>query len=1440
MRHTCRSRKFTAHASARLPKAAGEAARGARRKPRPRRRLHLETLESRQLLTVMVADFGLSHDTGPSATDGRTTDPTLQGRVRPALSDSPTLSQILVQFDHDGDGQAEATVSTGDGDRFTYTPRNLTLGLQSIAARALQWDADSRGYLTGAWSVASFHLEAAAAGELIELRLEEPDALGGPGGVASGLLLAGRLVGSVEQVANQEVQLDLRGDPQVDATTVTDAEGNFAYRLLTPGTGAITVRARATRYEPRSSSLVTGDWVELSADLRSMLEPKIEQLQPAAGVRDDQGHWTSDSAAVRGRLLSVVPGRDAFIQWDYNDDGQPDADSSVDADGQFLHRAPSISPGTVTLAARGMVWDDRLAVFTPGPWTSLQFALAATPELELLAPVLTLRNDTGSSANDLQTTDPTVAGTLGHGTGSQGTGGQGTGGQGTAGAFLTVELDFDGDGQLDDTTTSDAEGHFQFWPIVYEPGEVTVRARTRQWDASRQEGRLGPWSSLTFTLLPLQSAPPRVDRLELASDSGDSQHDNVTANGLLRGSVADAPQGTRVVVQFDHDSDQVVDGQVLVGHDGSFYYEPPSLDAGPQTIQARAVGWDPFQQTDIAGPWNELSFVIESQPSVPAIIDQLRVVSGDEAYSTAARTGVSKSGFGDSTTSVIQGQIINENSLADVVVELDVDNDGVPDQFAVTDALGRFQIQPLGLEAGIRQLRMRTREISGDRGQWTYGGWVSLSYENASSERTAVEVAWLGLARDTGAVDDDGWTWDSSIRGRLEQVDGLDADRNGTLTVQLDVDADGVVDATVTPDSQGWFTYEPSAWQPGPKTIQARTRFAPRLQADAPQPPVHSSWASLQFVLESPPLSATSIERIELAHDTGLSAEDGSTDDPTLQGQVRGTELATSIGFDLNGDGQVDAWTDTDSDGRFTFRPDGLDPGLVTLRAKVAWPDEAGGAGDFPSDSWDLAGGVDSTWYTLTFVYSSAPDSAPAQALVAGRNRHAAALIEARRQWDDTRQAGELAHNAARQEALAAHDERLEDAVSDRQRAIATAELAYRSARQASEAAYVQAVAEAGRKLLDATSASPGEGAEELAELDARSFSWPAAPQTALATPLGDVDSPWQSQPWFADRPDYPLEHDQTHIRQVAAATETFDQAVRAMEVRLLEQREQAAQQYQQAAGAAQRQYLHDVRAAQQDYAQTLDAAVSPIDVADVDRQYQLRRSQAEQILQDSQRSHRADYEAAIRAAADVETAEIQAAVNAYEQTRAAAGQRYLPEIGDPSATPEQREQSRHAYISILAENEITKATAIADANQRFKETMADEGQRMADRDAQVQLQFEQDLLEAQRVRSEQMAANRQWTRVIELSAKQQLRLAVGEADKERALRLNAAQQQYVETLATADSDRLRQRAAAENERGRAVVASRVRATEALLDFDPGPWSEYQVELARHQQQLAD
>ncbi len=465
---------------------------------------------------------------------------------------------------------------------------------------------------------------------------------------------------------------------------------------------------------------------------------------------------------------------------------------------------------------------------------------------------LVLLNDTGSSASDNITMDPTVTGLATH-DGSN--------------TFLRVEFDSNGDGSVDGSAYTGPTGEFWYLPAGLETGTYTVQARARESVYGQSESVAGSWASFTFTLVDDPSnAAPEVTELVLREDTGVSSTDGVTGDPRLRGTVTNDNDGF-VKVQFDTNGDGKPDAEEYADLAGNFSYSPAGLSAGPATIGARAAEWSADRFADVQGPWVSITFTLDPSENLPPVLTDIHL-----PYDT----GIDSDDLITSDAS-LSGFVTNDGSTADVAIEFDVDGDDVVDGSTMATSTGSYSWTGSGLSDGEITIRTRAREwIPGQTP--VVSPWTALTFTLDASQDIAPIVASLSLFNDTGESNIDGITRDARVAGSA-----TDDGRLAGLVVQFDHDGDGNPDGSAGTDANGQFRYTPGWLSEGPVTILARAG-----QTGSGGAVVNlGEWVALSFTLEgqfgtNPP----TLSSMNLLRDTGTSSTDRITIDPRIRGSV--------------------------------------------------------------------------------------------------------------------------------------------------------------------------------------------------------------------------------------------------------------------------------------------------------------------------------------------------------------------------------------------------------------------------------------------------------------------------------------------------------------------------------------------------------------------------
>lgn len=701
-------------------------------------------------------------------------------------------------------------------DQYTLAPGQSTQFTVRLTAQAAGRYAGTLQLATNDQRHLDFQLELIGKAALPEVRLLVGEDLIEPGSqMELGLTLAGTPRSQIFTILNAgtaDLELGelvlpegiaLLGAPQ--AAVAPGQATSIELELTAAAAGRFVGTVRLPTNDP--------DHLELRWDLACSVA-EISQIR----LWNDTGVSNTDLAASDPSLAISVVGMaedqsglaEAIeVQLDLNQDEQPDVAYLARAGVPLVVTPPGIQPGTVNVAARLRIAAQDPADDLLGPWVSFSFTLETGTNAAPVVSELALANDTGGSATDGHTSDPTITGLAAN--------------DGNV-AYLAIELDLDDDGQPDMAELTDEQGRFSIKPIGLEPGEITVKLRAVEPDYP--EGRIeGPWVAFAFTLV--EPAPPQIATLALARDTGESNTDLATYDPTLTGSVAAEGNPRLLLVELDTNDDGASDLTAPVDEQGLFTLKPRvgagGLQPGSVTVHVRAIAPD----LGLSGEWVPFSFTLYEKPG--PTITGLALLRDTGPSDTDAITS-------DPT---LTGQVAGAADVAYATVQFDYTGDGEPDESTVADEQGRFEHLPGELQYGEHTVRVRASVFDTELGRELAGEWASITF--TYEQPAGLVVEWLALLNDTGASDTDGITSDPTVHGQLggEAVIALQQ-------VEIDLNADGRPDDTTTSDETGRFLYNARNLPGGSVTVAARgVHWDPQHQAY-----VYGQWASLAFSYE--------------------------------------------------------------------------------------------------------------------------------------------------------------------------------------------------------------------------------------------------------------------------------------------------------------------------------------------------------------------------------------------------------------------------------------------------------------------------------------------------------------------------------------------------------------------------------------------------------------
>jgi hypothetical protein len=308
------------------------------------------------------------------------------------------------------------------------------------------------------------------------------------------------------------------------------------------------------------------------------------------------------------------------------------------------------------------------------------------------------------------------------------------------------------------------------------------------------------------------------------------------------------------------------------------------------------------------------------------------------------------------TNATLIGSVTQSDS-ENLRLYFDFDQDGVADTTMTPQQDGQFLYNALELQPGAYTIDVWATRFSSIFGQTEIGPTQSFSFTLVEKPRSLLSVVDLALVADTGINKTDFVTSNPTIKGRLSGEGSV-----SRLTVEIDVNADGIVDATTTADTTGSFQFSPVGLAFGPRAIAARGVSYDYGNATL----MKGAWESISFSLVASTNEAAVISQFGLVNDSGTPG-DNRSEHARLSGRVLNDASAEGIAveLDMNGDRIADQTGFTGPDGRFIIDPQLSMYGAVSVSARAV---------EFDSEA---ATTISGPWTSFSFVYENQADTAP-------------------------------------------------------------------------------------------------------------------------------------------------------------------------------------------------------------------------------------------------------------------------------------------------------------------------------------------------------------------------------------------------------------------------------------------------------------------------------
>lgn len=518
------------------------------------------------------------------------------------------------------------------------------------------------------------------------------------------------------------IGLDLDGDGTVDETTDTDADGSYSFAAVPDGDHKLVLTSSPTGLTATTPTEIS---VTVSGADQSDLNFGLQPGGSITGIafEDLNANGTQDEGEPA--LAGVTVTLDAF------DDGTPDVTVTTDADGAFVLPGVPDGTSTVTVSFTGYAattTNPQAVTLVDAGTEELTFGLAATAIL------------TGTVHADINGDGVRDAGDLGL-------------------AGILVELDLDGDGTVDASTTSAADGTFAFTGVPDGDHDLVLTA---------PEGYTATSAS---TLAVSVAGGVAVSDLDFALQPNGQVSGTVYADLNGNGVQDEGELGLPgVTVTVDAFGDGSIDLMLTTDADGNY--------------------------TGLGLPDGENLVAVVLPPGFTAISDQEVTVTIEAAGSIEGQNFALQP---DGRVSGVVFQDLNGNGvfdpedlpLAGAIVSIDVGNDGVANFTVETDVDGKYST------AGI---------LDGD---------VSLTVTVPPGFTATSDTTLVGTVAGAGELADQNFALQPN--GKFAGVAFLDLNGDGYviagepgidgLTVSVDLFADGSIDFTTNTGAGGKFSF---------------------------------------------------------------------------------------------------------------------------------------------------------------------------------------------------------------------------------------------------------------------------------------------------------------------------------------------------------------------------------------------------------------------------------------------------------------------------------------------------------------------------------------------------------------------------------------------------------------------------------------------------------
>lgn len=256
----------------------------------------------------------------------------------------------------------------------------------------------------------------------------------------------------------------------------TSRNGRFSHKLKDLTVGTLNVEAVVLDWNYQTAAIEPGPSTGVAIDVQPVIPIDVRSLE----LHSDTGVSMEDGITVNPTLIGQVAGTGRLsstrVSLDYGDGLE--AIVAVDARGRFLHRSKDLKKGNgYTVKSRVATWDKTKGGYTYGEAKEITFQLEAGEKIRAKLGKVELA-DTSVDNWDQDTGivhDITLQGRVNVAERLDG---------------IIVHVDFDGDGEVDDSMRSDRRGEFTFSPTRLDAGPINPQVRTLELGYEA-----GPWVS---------------------------------------------------------------------------------------------------------------------------------------------------------------------------------------------------------------------------------------------------------------------------------------------------------------------------------------------------------------------------------------------------------------------------------------------------------------------------------------------------------------------------------------------------------------------------------------------------------------------------------------------------------------------------------------------------------------------------------------------------------------------------------------------------------------------------------------------------------------------------------------------------------------------------------------------------------------------------------